>query len=418
MYFFKKVDIAYAAKGGFWAAVRFSVGIATSLATLIAFGNLLPKENYGVYNYLLSLASALGFLTLTGIGPGIVRAVTRGSENVIRKALRLQLVYNLFAVVTIGFAAIYYGTKGNSVFAASLAILAISIPLEAAFHSYEHVLIGRKRFDLLALIASLSAFMAALTTIVILLFTDSVLILLSGFAVMSVGPSIIAFWYATRNLPRENPDEKIFAELKRSAFHITGAGLIGTLAQYIDKVLLFQIAGPATLAVYGFATAGPERLKGLLKNWVGIVLPRLAERNISEIKSVFYHRLILSFGVGTIFSFSYIVLAPILFGLFLPKYLDSILYSQVYALGLIMIPALVYVGSVFYSQNMLRAIYISSTGAQLLRIILFALFAWLWQIWGLVFAFLLTQVLSILYGVYVWEKESHRLINKKQNDKH
>lgn len=404
-----KTDMVYIAKGGLWTGFRFGIGIIASAMTMIAFGNLLPKENYGTYSYLLSLASSLGFLTLSGIGPATTRAVAQGKENLIRHALRLQLQYNLLAVATIGAAAIYYGAKGNALFALSLGILAVAVPMESAFHIYEHILIGRKRFGLLAVLTGLSTLGAAVATVIVLIFTDEVATLVGVYALMSLGPSLLLYYSVEKKLPLEKPDEKDLRELKHSAFHITGAGIVGAVAQYIDKIVLFQVAGPASLAIYGFAIAGPERLKSLAKNWIGISLPRLSEKSLADIRESFYKRIGLSLLAGLGMTLVYIVLAPILFKLFLPKYLDSIRYSQVYALGLILIPALVYIGNIFYSQNMIRAIYISSTGTQILRIILFLILGLLWQTWGLVMAYLSFQLLSVIFAIFIWERESRRL---------
>ncbi len=404
-----KVDVRYIVRGGFWTALRFAAGFGASIASMVAFGNLLPKENYGTYSYLLSLASSLGFLTLSGIGPGVIRAVAKGQENILYYAVNLQLRYNLLATGTIVAAAGYYYVKGNSLFAISLAILAIAIPFEAAYHIYEHILIGRKRFDTLAILTSLSSIGSAAATVLALLFTDSVLVLVTMYAIMSLGPSFLAFALVTRHLPKTKPNTEDANDLRHTAFHITGAGIIGTLAQYVDKIVLFQVAGPVALATYGFAVAGPEKLKGLVKDWVNIAMPRLTHRKISEIRSVFYKRMALSIVAGAAIASIYMLLVPILFRLLLPKYLDSIMYSQVYALGLILIPALVYIGNIFYSQNMLRAIYITSTGNQILRITLLIIGGALWQTWGLVAGFLLSQVLSTIFCIIIWERESLRL---------
>jgi len=404
-----KLDVIYLVKGGLWTSLRFGTSILASFATMIAFGNFLPKETYGIYSYLISLASSVGFLTLSGIGPGIVRAIATGEERVMQYAMRLQLSYNFMAVIAIMIAAFYYGVKGNFIFAVSLAFLALALPLSEAFHAYEHVLIGKKRFDTLAIIASLSTIGSAFATVTTLLITDNVVILISVFSTMSLGPNIIAYYLVKKRLPKGAPAPEAKQELKRTAFHITGAGIIGTVANYLDKIILFQVAGPAPLAVYGFAVAGPERLKGLIKNWMSIILPRLAERDAKEIHAMFYKRLGLSMLMGGALALSYILLSPYLFRWFLPKYLDSILYSQVYALGLIVIPVLVYIGNIFYSQNMLRAIYTSSTGIQILRIVLLLILGWRWQAWGLVAAWLITQVLSVIYCIYIWEKEYEKV---------
>src|SRR3989344_3702639 len=150
-----KLDMVYLAKGGFWTTLRFGLGTLTSVVSMIAFGNLLPRETYGIYNYLLALGASLSFLTFSGVGIGVMRAVARGYENVIPIALRLQLKYNLIATTTVLAVAIYYGYKGNMVFASSLALLALAYPIAEAFHIYKQILTGRKRFDTLTKVTSI-----------------------------------------------------------------------------------------------------------------------------------------------------------------------------------------------------------------------------------------------------------------------
>lgn len=406
---FFKLDIVYITKGGFWTALRFIVGIAASVASMMAFGNLLLKENYGIYSYLLSLASSLSFLTLSGMGPGIIRAVAQEKENVLRYAIRLQLRYNLLAVATVGVAAVYYYSKGNGLFAISLGILALVMPLEAAYHTFEHILIGRKRFDTIAILTSLSSIGSTVATVITLFTTDSVLVIISVYAITSIGPTYLSYWLITKDIPKQEPNTLDTEELRRTAFHITGAGIIGTLAQYVDKVVLFHFAGPTSLAIYGFAIAGPERFKGLIKDWINITQPRLAQRNILEIRRAFYKRIVFLTVFGVAISTVYVLLSPLLFKALLPKYLDSIIYSQVYALGLVIIPTLIYMGNIFYSQNMLRAIYITSTFSQVTRIIILVFAGWKWHAWGLVIGFLVSQIISVLFNLIIWEKESRRM---------
>src|SRR3990167_6226029 len=78
-----KLDMRYLVKGGFWTTASFAVGVVSSIITMVAFGNLLPRETFGTYNYLLSLGASLSFLTLSGTGVAVMRAVARGYSNVV-----------------------------------------------------------------------------------------------------------------------------------------------------------------------------------------------------------------------------------------------------------------------------------------------------------------------------------------------
>jgi O-antigen/teichoic acid export membrane protein len=408
---FTGTDNVYIARGGFWTTLQFTATSILSLLTVVAFANLLPREMYGTYRYLLSLAGTFGFLTLTGSNTAVIRAVARGQAGVLPYSIRLQLKFNLLAIAATSALAGYYAWHGNIVFALALAFLGISGPLSSVFNTYGAVLVGEKKFGTLAAITVLSALIAAGAVIGTLFITNNIIILIGTYSIATLGSMFLAYRYVAAQIPKTPPTPEAIAELKRTGYHLTFAGFIGTAAQYFDKIFLFQTAGPVALAVYGLAIAGPDRLKGLIKNIVGITLPRLTEHSIVGIRKVFYRRIAMSMVVGAFFVGAYIVAAPILFHWLAPKYLDSIRYSQVYILQLIMLPALAYISAVFSGQNMLRAIYYNGISSQILRISLFALLGWQWQTWGLIAAALITSAATLISNIIIWEWESRRLMH-------
>ena len=413
---FFKLDAPYLMSGGAWTSLSFLVSALASLTTMVAFGNLLPRDTFGTYNYLLSLGASLSFLTLSGASPAVMRAVARGYESVIPAALRMQLKYNAGAMAIILMASLYYGYMGNSLFAISLAILVLAYPVAESFHIYKSVLTGRKRFDTLTKATSAVSLIGAVITVVTLILTDNILILIAIYTAMSLIPNIIIYRRVAGNVEESGPDNEQVKEMRRTSFHFTGAGIIGIIASYIDKIILFQVAGPVALAVYGFALAGPERFKSLIKNWGSIALPRLAQKSLGQVRQVIYKHIAFSLLVGISLTIIYWLIAPILFKLFLPLYLDSILYSQVMAISLITVPISVYIGSVFASQNMLRATYTLNFGNHIARIALFVVCGYLWQIWGLVAASIISSLINAIYGLAIWEVEARRLLKIQQHE--
>ncbi len=138
------------------------------------------------------------------------------------------------------------------------------------------------------------------------------------------------------------------------------------------------------------------------KNW-SIMENILA--SIDDIRPVFYKRVLQGIAAGTFVSAGYIIAAPIVFKLFLPKYLDSIRYSQVISLEFIFTTAASYVGSVFRSQKMIRTIYLSSVGANVIRIgFIVGLGAWL-GIWGVIIATLGVHAVGTLFNFFLWHHE-------------
>ena len=54
-----RTDIRYLTKGLFWFGVQHGTSIVGALATSVVFANVLPKEIYGTYRYILSIFGIL-----------------------------------------------------------------------------------------------------------------------------------------------------------------------------------------------------------------------------------------------------------------------------------------------------------------------------------------------------------------------
>lgn len=410
-----KLDFSNLAKGGLWTSLSFLVGTLGSIVTMIAFGNLLPREIYGSYSYLLSLGASLSFLTLSGTGTAVIRSVARGYERIIPAAFKFQLKWNLLPMGVMLSVALYYGYKDNLLFAASLVLLSLAYPLAESFHLYKSILTGQRRFHTLTKITNITTLVGAIATVTTLLLTENILVLIAVYTIMALIPNLIAYRWSIRDIDKTPPQEEELSEMKRTSIHMTGAGIIGIVASYIDRVALFQIAGPGALAVYSFAIAGPDRLKSLSKNLMSVGFSNLTRRSLSQIREVFYWRVFLLFFLGAVLFLSYWFIAPFVFSIFLPKYLDAVPYSRMLASGIMFVPVTAYLGGIFAGQNMLKATYALNLSGHLTRITLFITLAWFWQIWGLVVASVLSQIISLLSGIMIWERESKRLIKVNEN---
>ena len=72
-----KTDMIYLAKGGGWLV--FGQAIATFLGFFvsIAFANLISKESFGIYKFVLSMAGIVGAFSLTGLGVAVTQSVAQ-----------------------------------------------------------------------------------------------------------------------------------------------------------------------------------------------------------------------------------------------------------------------------------------------------------------------------------------------------
>src|SRR3989344_8728279 len=92
---YTKTDMVYLTVGGFWLILGKIVFNISGFLLIIAFANLLSKEAYGTYQYVLSVASILAIPTLSGMNSAIVRAVAQGYEGSFLPAIKTQIQWGI-----------------------------------------------------------------------------------------------------------------------------------------------------------------------------------------------------------------------------------------------------------------------------------------------------------------------------------
>lgn len=415
---YTKTDMLYLAKGGFWSGLGFSINSILGLLLVVAFANLLPKETYGIYKYIMSLAGALGFLTLTGMNNAVIQAVSKGYEGALKQAIKIQLRWNFLFLIGLSVLGSYYLIKGNDVFSTSLFIIGIISPLATAFNTYGAFLTGKKEFRKLSVYSILSELFRIGLVILVLFLTKNVVLIITLYMISGLLPNIY-FYYQVKKLSKsevENTDEKQSKELFKYGAHLSIVNIFATISQHIDKIVLFQFLGPIQLATYYLARAAPDRIKGLSKNMMNIVFPKLATKNLIELKNTFYRRLFQSLIFGAVLAGIYILLAPFLFKYLFPKYLPSIFYSQLLSLNLILVLPITYFAYMFQSQKLVKPIYQISVTTNIIEITLYIVMGAIWGILGVIFAAILSNLFTILFGLRVWYKETKSLSNGNKKE--
>lgn len=399
------LDMFYLASSSFWATMSFGFTTFFSIALTFTFANFLPVETYGFYKYIMSLSGALAFLTFSGMNTAVTQAVAHGHDGILPYALKFQLKWNLLFMLVSSLISGYYFTHGNNILATSLFILGVTFPFISAFNTYGAFLIGKKDFKRSSLWSVVTSAIYNLTMVGAIIFLNNIVLLVLVYALVNLLPHIY-FYFRTIALykPTTHNAQEEKALLKYGS-HLSFMNIFSNLSQYVDKIVIFHFLGTIQLAIYGLALAVPERIRGYTKIYGSIILPKLSDKTVADIRPVFYKRTLQSIILGSLISLGYIMVIPIVFKIFLPKYLESIRYSQVISLSFIFTGIGSYMGSVFQSQKMLKTLYISSITAHISRIVFFILFGYLWGVWGVIYASLLVYVLGTFLNIVLWEFE-------------
>src|SRR3989344_3136851 len=125
---FFKTDMVYLAEGGSWLSLGQIVSSISSFLLIIAFANLVPKETYGTYKYVLSIVGILLIPSLPGISTAVSMAATRGLDGTLALALTTKVRWGFISSLASLLLAGYYFVSGNTSLMISFLIASIFLP--------------------------------------------------------------------------------------------------------------------------------------------------------------------------------------------------------------------------------------------------------------------------------------------------
>ncbi len=401
---YAKTDMVYLAHGGFWLTLGQIISSASSFLLAIAFANLLPKEIYGTYKYILSVCSILTIPTLSGMNTAIVQAVARGYEGSFIQTLKIKIRWGMLGGLASFILAGYYYFQGNTTLTISFLVSTVFLPFMDSFAIYDSLLQGRKLFGISTKYGIFSQIIAIASLVATLFLTKNLFLILLAYFIPWTLVRFIFFKLTLKKFP-PNPqqDPKTISYGK----HLSLIGIIGTVAAYLDRILIFHYLGAAEVAIYLIAIAPIEQIKGLFKNIPTLVLPKLAQRSFEEINSVLYRRLLQLFLIGGGIALIYILIAPYFFKIFFPKYISSINFSQLYALAIILLSPISFLSGIGQAKLTLMPksyLYQANLSSQILLIIMLLFLTPAFGIIGVVGSRLTYLAFTIIINLFFFRK--------------
>jgi len=179
--------------------------------------------------------------------------------------------------------------------------------------------------------------------------------------------------------------------------------VIGSIAGNLDKILLWHLLGAGLLAVYSFAMAPVNQISGLLKFILPLALPKLSLRDGKEIKKELPGKMFKLFALIALGVIMFIILAPYLYKIFFPQYMDAVKYSQLFALVLLFFPQKL-IGAALQAKAKKKALYIISVSNSLIRIALYLILIPIYGIYGAIIANLIPYAWNTVLQIYYLKK--------------
>ena len=397
---YTRTDMVYLAKGGFWLAVADGVASVSSFVLAVTFANLIPKETFGTYKYILSIAGTLGVLSLPGLSTSLTRSVARGYEASLMPTVKTAIKWASlggFASVVVGF---YYLLKGNNILGTAFFLIAAFLPLRDAFSLFHAYLEGKRMFRVETYYSVIIQIVSSGTLILTLFLSKNLFLILIAYFIPGMVATFGMFIKTLRLIPKESQRDP---DIINYGKHLSAIKFFGLITERLDTILLWNLLGAIPVAIYSLALAPISQMKSYINSILPLAFPKLAQNSHEQLQKTLPYKLLIMFAVIVIITATYIVAAPFLFKLFFPKYLSSLHYSQVFALSMLFIPRSLLMDSLV-ALGQKKKLYIVSITIPIIRIILLIILISLFGIWGAIYAFLLTQVASLILTTYLFSR--------------
>jgi O-antigen/teichoic acid export membrane protein len=387
---FLKTDIRYVVQQGSWLAGGEVINNILSIVLIISFANLLPASTYGTYKYILSIYGIFSLFGLSGAGPAIIKAVAEGHENIFKPALKTQIKWGFLGSLCLILVASYYFLKGNDLFAYSFIIAAIALPFFESLNTYQHILAGKKRFDLQTKYYSGTRIFSSLSLIASLFFTNNVLAILTAYFIPYILANAIFGYLALKKVDlNDSFDPSSIKYIK----HLSLVNVIAYAVNYLDGIIVFHFLGPINLAVYSIASAPSTRLQSFFSIIPDISLPKYTERPISEIKASILAKIFKAIPFCLAAFILYAIAVPFFFKWFLPQYIDATWYAILFAIPLIWYPAAL-LPRVLQAKGATKLIYYSNIVGSALQLGFTFLGLYLYGLFGVILFKIIYSLIS------------------------
>lgn len=350
------LDLAYIIKSEFWVYARQAITILTGLIVYVAFTRLVSKETFGNYNFLLALLSVLSIVSLPGLNTAVLRSVARGYEGCYKKAVRLSFYWSLLGTPLLICAGAYVYYTMSEAPGTCLMIAGIFFPFMFATNTWDSLLQGKKRFDLSAKFISAQSILNAIAMVsVIFLDPGNLVAIILTYLLTTSVLNCLFYLISHRYVDNDREDQ----DWKKYGYFITVTGIVGLIANNIDRILIGVLLGPVDLAVYSVALMIPDKLKDTLKYAWTPFTPKFCQESV-DLKLVRgkLKKVIVPVVVAVILiSAAYILFVDdVIILLFGEGYADSIFYSQALILMVLLSVPGVFFGTFAVSKKSKNAI--------------------------------------------------------------
>ncbi|WP_018154810.1 lipopolysaccharide biosynthesis protein [Methanothermococcus thermolithotrophicus] len=324
------LDLPYFIKGGFWLSIGQFFGTLKGFILSIVFANLLSKEVFGEYSFVMTVLGIAGIFALPGMGVAVVQAVAKGYEGTYFRALKDVFKWSWLGGLLLLCVSVHEYFFGRFNLTLIFLILSSLFPFYSISGFYSALLNGKKRFDILTKLSSFFNIISTILIVAVVFFTESVF----WISVITVLVQILingyfSLFYVKKYVKNNEIDEHSIEFGK----NISYSQAFSNIANNFDSLVIAYFLGFSSLAIFKIVTLLPNQIKMLANAFTPMLLPKIASQDLSK-KDLMKH--FKKFFLVVVFLILiYWVVAPFIFKWFYIQYYDYVWLSMLYHMSFI-----------------------------------------------------------------------------------
>jgi O-antigen/teichoic acid export membrane protein len=398
---YTKTDMVYFAKGNFWLNVNKVLSIINGLVLSVAFANLLTKEEYGTYAFALAFLGLFSMAQTTGIASGIGKAVARGEHYMLFEGLRRILPWSLFGSILLGISGGYYFINGNAMLGIVFALGALVLPASVSAGVAKSFFAFKGEFEKPAKYNLIRTPISTAILLFIAVLTRSTFWILIGNILLNVILAYFLYRIMRRSYdfsPQPVAHEKFASKF---ALHTGFLSIVSYLSEKLDQLLLWKLLGAAPVAVYTYAITPVREIRSMVENQSLLAMPKFAKKEFSEVRRALPFRIKQMYFLSVPLVVIYIFIAPKLFSVLFPQYIDAVALSQFAALSLLSSPRRLMAVAISAHQK-IKESYVMIVLPNAIRIVIALVLIPLFGIKGAIAALLVSELIEyVILGLLV-----------------
>lgn len=296
------------------------------LATAYVLVRTLDQNQFGDYQFILSLVGVLTIFSLPGLNNAVMQSTARGKEGTFRLSLKPALLSSAFGSLILLCIGSWFLFVESSELYLVFFLASVLFPFAHSLKQWKSFQAGKEKFSSLFVIEGAFSLLTALLVIGISVSFPGAIIwpLLVVMAVPAV-QNLIFTGYLLKKISHYAAIEE---ESIRYGLKTTVYSSFNIIANHLDKLLIYGFVSPASLALYFVAERMSELTKSIGQNFASVLAPRFAktERYTDSLDKIL-NLFTIVLGAGIIL-FAFTALPWVMEILFGENYIEAIPYAQ------------------------------------------------------------------------------------------